>query len=335
MRTPLLKSPIPFLLTLAVVAVLFCSACAAPPGEEASAGEAFVSPDADEASQPETTSLLGTPLYRPTLPDDFRHQQEVLLSEAETRRNAAPTDPEAWIWVGRRTAYLGRYREAIDIYSQALEVAPDDPRLYRHRGHRYLTLRRLDEAAADLERGAQLVAGQPDEIEPDGLPNAQNIPTSTLQSNIWYHLGLVRYLQGDFEAAAVAYRECLDVSENPDMLSATTYWLYLMLRRLGQNEEAAVILEPITADLELIENEDYYRLLRLFQGDGNVEALLQEAFAAEDGVASATLAYGLGSWLRLNGEPERATEVHRRIVESESWAAFGYIAAEAELARGR
>ena len=211
----------------------------------------------------------------------------------------------------------------------------DSPRLYRHRGHRYLTVRRLDEAASDFEQAARLVEGLLDEVEPDGLPNAQNIPTSTLQSNIWYHLGLVRYLQGNFDAALAAYRECLAVSKNPDMLSATTYWLYLTLRRLGQDEEAAAILQPITADLELIENEDYYRLLRLFQGDGDVEMLLSEAFSAEDGVASATLAYGQGSWLQLNGESERAFDVFRRVVESESWAAFGYIAAEAELARSQ
>jgi hypothetical protein len=61
-----------------------------------------------------------------------------------------------------------------------------------------------------------LIANTPDQIEPDGLPNARNIPTSTLQSNIWYHLGLAHYLRHDFDRALDAYRKCLAVSKNPD-----------------------------------------------------------------------------------------------------------------------
>ena len=53
-------------------------------------------------------------------------------------------------------------------------------------------------AIADLRRASQLVAGKPDEVEPDGAPNKAGIPRSTLQSNIWYHLGLAQYLRGDF-----------------------------------------------------------------------------------------------------------------------------------------
>ena len=45
----------------------------------------------------------------------------------------------------------------------------------------------------------KLVAAKPDEVEPDGAPNARGIPRSTLQSNIWYHLGLAQYLAGDFD----------------------------------------------------------------------------------------------------------------------------------------
>ena len=283
--------------------------------------------------EPEATSLQGEPLPRLELPPEFEAQQSELLTEARGVLAEEPDQAESWIWVGRRTAYLGRYREAVAIYSRALERFPHSAELLRHRGHRLISLRRLDEAIADLERAAALRQGRADEIEPDGLPNAHNIPTSTLHSNIWYHLGLARYLKGDFEAALAAYRSCLEVSANPDMLSATSHWLYMTLRRLGRAEEAAEVLEPIGPDLEILENEEYFQLLLLYQraGDG-AEELLAKARAGGS-LGAATVGYGVGNWLLYNGQAAAARVAFERIVEADGWSAFGYLAAEAELSR--
>jgi tetratricopeptide (TPR) repeat protein len=98
-------------------------------------------------------------------------------------------------------------RDAIEAYTRGIARHPAEARLYRHRGHRYITTRKFDEAIADLKRAATLVAGKPDEIEPDGAPNKAGIPRSTLQSNSWYHLGLAQDLRGDFQAALASYRE--------------------------------------------------------------------------------------------------------------------------------
>ena len=169
----------------------------------------------------------------PPLTRETRREFETKLAEA---RKNVETDASAdnLIWLGRRTAYLGRYKDAIRIFTEAIEKFPDDARLFRHRGHRFITLRCFDLAIADLNRAAKLIKGKPDQVEPDGLPNARNIPTSTLQSNIWYHLALAHYLKGDFKAALKAYREAAKVSTNPDMLVATTHWQYMTLRRLGR-----------------------------------------------------------------------------------------------------
>ncbi len=279
----------------------------------------------------EATSLLGRPLERPVLGDDFREQQIRLLLEARSALAAAPGDPEAAIWVGRRTAYLGRYREAIEIYSRALEQHPGYANLHRHRGHRYITLRRLGDAIADLESAAALIEGEPDQIEPDGLPNALGIPTGTLHTNIWYHLGLARYLEGDFARSVAAYRKCRDLADNPDMLVAASYWLYLSLRRLGEAQAAAEVLTPITPDLEIIENHDYFYLLRAYAEEGApLEGLLD---SGQDTVESATRAYGVGAWHLIQGDVARARSIFEDLVAGEAWAAFGYIAAESELAR--
>ena len=282
-------------------------------------------------SSVEAISLLGQPLSRPTLPDDTRRRYEEALAEARQRSYADPGDADALIWFGRRTAYLGRYRDAIEIYTRGIDRHSRDARFYRHRGHRYITVRDFDRAIADLERAASLVSGRRVEVEPDGIPNARNTPTSTLQSNTWYHLGLAHYLKGDFERALRAYRSCLDVSKNPDMLVATSHWLYMTLRRLGRDQEAARLLDPIRPDLDVIENGAYHRLLLMYKGSLPVDSLLSTTSSAA--LEDVTTAYGVGNWFLYNGDTARAHEIFRRIVATGNWAAFGAIAAEAELAR--
>ncbi len=311
------------------VLAIFCLTLAAC--RESESTPAQTSPPAAPAAVPtEATSLTGEALRRPELDDDFRLQQEEFLTQARADLEANPDVPEAFIWVGRRTAYLGRYREAIEIYTRALEKHPDDARLYRHRGHRYISVRELDLAVADLERAAELLAGREPAVEPDGLPNARNQPTGTTHSSVWYHLGLAYYLKGDFEPALAAYRECERFSGNPDMLVATTHWLYMTLRRLGRDDEAAAVLEPISAGMDIIENHEYHELLLMYRGEKTAEELL----GAEESLAAATLGYGVGNWHLYNGESERAFEIFRAVVTGDNWPAFGYIAAEAELARG-
>jgi hypothetical protein len=126
----------------------------------------------------------------PTMSDVTRTTYERKLAEAEAVHVEVPNAADSIIWLGRRTAYLGNYTNAVRIFSSGIVLPPKEARLYRHRGHRYLTVRCFDDAIRDLETAAKLINGKPDEIEPDGLPNAKNTPTSTLQSNVWYHLGL-------------------------------------------------------------------------------------------------------------------------------------------------
>lgn len=307
------------LLIVAAVALAACARSAPPPAEP---------PPLDDV---EAVSLLGKPLVAPELPAEVQRDREAKLAEARAEAEARPDDPEALIWLGRRVAYLGRYRESIEIFTRGVTRFPQDARFLRHRGHRYLSIRRFDLAEADLEAAARLIAGQPDEVEPDGMPNAAGIPTSTLQSNIWYHLGLARYLQQDFAGALEAYRACLEVSKNPDMQVATRQWLYLTLRRLGQDAEAAQVLEPVRMDMEILENHAYHKLLLMARGEIPAASLLAAEGAGD--LDPATLGYGIGAWYLAAGQREEALRIFRHVVETGPWSAFGAIAAEVELHR--
>jgi tetratricopeptide (TPR) repeat protein len=256
---------------------------------------------------------------------------EAKLKEAQTQYEAHPKNADAIIWLGRRLAYLGRFTDAIDTFTKGAALFPTDARFYRHRGHRRITLRQFNLAIADLKKASELVKGKPDEIEPDGQPNARNIPTSTLQFNIWYHLGLAYYLTGQNNKAVDAYRECLKVSRSPDRLVSTTHWLYMTLRRLKRNDEAAKALEAITEGMDVIENAGYYNLILMYKGIVPAERLLDEALKQGESAASHSVLYGIGNWHLYNGQREQAAETFRKIVSSNQWTSFGFIAAEVDL----
>jgi len=259
----------------------------------------------------------------PQMTPEVARQREEQLAAARREYERDPNDANAIIWLGRRTAYLGRYGEAIAIFTEGIRKHPRDARIYRHRGHRYITIRKFDRAIEDFVRADELTRGMPDEIEPDGLPNERNTPIGSLQSNICYHHGLAWYLKGDFARALPIYQRCNELSTNPDRLVSTTHWLYMTLRRLGREEDAKRVLEPIREDLDIIENGSYHKLTLMYAGRLSAEELLREQDPA--------ILYGVGNWLLYNGERGKALEVFQRIIDGKQWAAFGYIAAEQEL----
>ena len=258
---------------------------------------------------------------------------EADLAKAKADYDRDPSTVDNAIWLGRRLAYLGRFPEAIDAFTLGIARHPDEPRLYRHRGHRYITTRTFALAIADLKKASQLVAGKKDEVEPDGAPNKAGIPRSTLQSNIWYHLGLAQYLSGDFTGALASYREGMKVSRvNDDMLVATSDWLYMTLRRLKRDAEARQVLEPIREQMDVIENGAYHARLLMYQGLRTPESVLNLNTA--DDIQIATQGYGVGNWYLVNGDRARAKDTFDRVLAGKATTAFGFIAAEADVTRG-
>ena len=276
----------------------------------------------------EAISFLGDTLRPLPLGEATRALHQARLDSARAAFDANPGDPDAIIWLGRRTAYLGAFREAIAVFSRGAGQFPADARFLRHRGHRWLSVRQPDRAVTDLERAARLIRGTADTVEPDGLPNARGMPTSTLHTNVWYHLGLAHYLRGNYRRAREAWQACLEASRNPDMDVASRYWLYLTLRRLRLDQDAAAVLAPVHAGLDIIENRSYHRLLLVFKGDLPADSVL-----AGEGVDLATTSYGLGAFALAQGDATRAENFFRRAMSGGQWPAFGYLAAEAELAR--
>lgn len=117
------------------------------------------------------------------------------------------------------------------------------------------------------------------------------------------------------------------------MRVATGYWYYMTLRRMGRKREAADVLGAFQANITVIENNDYLKLIMLNRGEVMPEDIFSTIRGGADTLGSASLGYGIGNDFLYNGDRENATEVFRKVVEGNQWASFGYIATEAELRR--
>jgi tetratricopeptide (TPR) repeat protein len=273
----------------AVVLAVLASACNQPPADRPVAGPVveYRSPAGVEyTAQPDTGSV----------------------ARADSALAADPENVERILELGLAQAGVRQYREAIATFTRGIEIDPDNALLYRWRGHRHLSVRELDAARADLERGLAL--------------------DSTVYG-CWYHLGIVRYVTGDFDGAADAFAHALPLAPDPGEHAGSIDWGWMSLARAGRTNEARAWLEA--NDDSLPADNAYTRRLELYRGRVAPDALITPA-DTED-VQVATLEYGLGNWYLLRGDTTQARAAFERSVRSGGWPAFGFIASEAELRR--
>lgn len=254
---------------------------------------------------------------------------------AKAKHEQNPDDVEATIWFGRRAGYLLRMNEAIKIYSAGIQKHPNDARLLRHRGHRYISTRQYDLAIADFEKAAKLVEGKSDEVEPDGAPNPQGIPLTTLQGNIWYHLGLAYYLKNDMENALRCFQKRVGNHRYDDNIVSTGHWSYMILRRLGKPKEAAGVIKDVNSKMKIIENLRYHQMCLFYAGQLQA-ADLESELGKQDATSTAddVLLYGLGNWQlydQLN--QKKCRERYEALMKKGNPFSFAFIAAESDYVR--
>ena len=280
-------------------ALLFCAA----------AGIVFASARPQE-SVSELVSPLGRKLYAEPATGEALQKLQSALQEAAGKLERDPENADLLIAYGRALAGLWRYREAIEVYTKGIALHPRNALFYRHRGHRFISTRQFDKAAADL--------AQADALLPDDY-------------DILYHLGLAHYLRGEFEKSLPAYERCLAAAKDDGSRIAASNWLHHALRRAGKKAEAEKVLAAITPDMNAGENASYLNLLLFYKGLKTDEELLKAAEATD--LDMATTGYGVGAWYFYNGAPEKARALFERIVTTPYWPAFGFIGAETELVR--
>jgi tetratricopeptide (TPR) repeat protein len=234
------------------------------------------------------------------------------ITKAQAALAAEPRNVARFIDLGVAQSGARQFREAIATFTRALEIEPNNALLLRWRGHRYLSVREFDRALADLTRGAG--------IDP------------TIYG-IWYHLGIVQYVRGEFAAAAASFAKAQPIAPDPGELAGSTDWLWMSLSRAGRGAEAKAMLDGRPESrLQPIDNA-YTRRLKLFRGEIGPNVVITPADTDE--VQIATLAYGLGNWYLVQGEKAKAREWFERSIKSGGWPGFGFILSEVELRRLR
>jgi hypothetical protein len=106
----------------------------------------------------------------------------------------------------------------------------------------------------------------------------------------------------------------------------------MTLRRLKRDAEARLVLDAITEQMDVLENGAYHARLLMYKGLRTPESVLNLNTA--DDIQIATQGYGVGNWYLVNGDKGKAKAIYDRVVAGKAWAAFGFIAAEADLKRG-
>ena len=269
---------------------------------------------AAKAGEPsvEVTSALGRKLY--SLPDDE--------SVTMTRKRLAADPKNVALVLALSKAQAGRrqYREAVATCTKGLLAAPKDADLYVERGHRELGIREFRPAMQDLKRATELA--------PDNL-------------DAHYHLGLAHYFLGEFSAAAASFEAARALAKNNDSLIDCSNWLYVSLRRAGQEARANEALARITPEVKNTEPHLYFylRLLHFYQGKLTAREVLPPPPAKPDDLEAElsfnTVSYGVGNWHLYHHETPQAMNLFKEVVKGEAWNSWGFIGSELELARSK
>jgi len=252
-----------------------------------------------------------TPQYRSPAGIEYRAQSDTgPIARAQAASAADSANIELLIQLGVAQSGFRQFREAIQTFSRGVAIAPQNAMLYRWRGHRYLSVRELDRAEADFRRGLAL---------------------DSTNYGIWYHLGVLRFVRGDFAGAATAFARAQPLAPDAGELAGATDWLWMALARDGRRPEADAMLR--TRPDSLPTTNAYRQRLRLYRGEIGPDSVLTAADTGD--VAVATLSYGVGNWYLVRGDTAQARRWFDRAVASGGWPAFGFIVAEAELRRLR
>lgn len=267
------------------------------------------------------------------------------------------SEPDAKLYelIGVLKADIGDYEGAISTFTEGLTKFPKDARLYRHRGHRYLNVSRLEDAYADFERAlellplfadvyegtrasyvAQLEAVLLNGAEPDSQPVRSELKASgkyyaSLAFKVHYHFGLAQHFLGKNEEAAASFEAAWLHAETLDLRVATLNWLVVLHALLGNQARIDELLKDVDFDKAAGVNAAYQSLLKVYKDVSSAESLLEDSMT--DPRVLATSGYGLASLFLTKGETTRAKALLEKVVTEGDPYAFGSVGARARLVR--
>jgi len=271
------------------------------------------------------------------------------LQAARATASGNSEDLDSQLMLARRMAEVGQVREAVDLLSQTAWMHYLSPKVYRTRGELLLWLRELGPALHDLEiadflstRGGGLLRdgrtrnGSKSNFwamlaEPAAGPDSAAV--TSVQYQIAFHMGLIRYLQGNARDARVLLTEAVQRSSNDNDLAQAALWLFFTLRRAGDLAAATEILTAVDTAWAVTDHKPEHQLLLGFKGLVPTDTIQARALDRSGGPERSLYAYGIGFMLLVTDRRDEATLWLDQARSIPQWTELGYLAAEADLAR--
>ena len=277
--------------------------------EEKAAG---VQSETNELRIPEAISILGEYLYADQIPFNLMGAPQWNLQETMQAFSIERKTTESYIKLGRSLAFVCRYNEAVDVFTDGIDHFPAEAMLYRYRGHRFITMRKFSMAIADLIKASEL---KKDDFD------------------ILFHLGLAYYLDGKYSDASDTYKKCMKYANDDEGRISTSFWWYLTCLKTNDSAGGARILKRVKHGLKVIENKPYYDLLFFFKGERKADDIM--ASVEKTLIDIYTCGYGVAEWYISKGDKQKGIELFTMLLKHKPkfWVTFGCIATEVEISK--
>lgn len=229
--------------------------------------------------------------------------QECLLSDSEqVMALRGAKSYEELLQLGDALCFQLRYREAVKVYSKAVDMVPSELSGVRKRAARYITTLQPEKAVEDFLR-CRALGG--DELD------------------ISYRLGISYYLAGDYSKAMAEFETCISLCDD-EMAIAAIFWHTLSAWREGRMPK--LLYCCLRDNMNVGHHTAYAFAMELAAEKISLMKVLDELEAQQDDLEYSIMAYGAAEFMDINGLDSGA--LRQSILARDSfWISFCYIAA--------
>ena len=207
-------------------------------------------------------------------------------------------DCQSKIKLGNALAAQYRFRDAIEAYSQAYAIKPENPTISLCLAGSYLTLFMFDEAKTAYE-------------------NAHKAGAS--EKSLAYPLGILNYLSGNYRKAADLFAACLPCGG--EMKIAAIYWHTLASYK---GDFTPALLSDYSEDMEVGHHTAYKQAVSVFVGSTDINSVAP----TKGDLNNSILKYGLSVYADHIGNILMSKQLLNETLSCKSmWPNVSYLAA--------
>jgi len=276
----------------------------------------------------EAIAFSGKSLYQ--IPVDSATSSKYTVQIEKYQKKGSLTEEDYIDW-GNAYASIYQFKNAIAVYTNGLSHFSDSYKLLRYRAHRQLSIRKVDEALADLEKALTYMndANSKElEYQSDGAVKG------SYEYWIYYHSGLANLLKGNTRDAISAFQNCIKTSVTGVNKAGATYWLYNSYLKAREDKKAEELIRNFVFEEGTDMTHSYSVRILMLQGKKAPEELLDPQAMKNPqawGKKEVSVSYDVGNWYIRHGQKEKGMAIHRKTLESSHWNAWAYLMTEKEL----